>query len=234
MENKPKRYCKCCGREDNLTRYKDMTLCKKHYEQYINYNGIFLDENPRDKEDLNEIIVMENHAEIVLYDEFEEEIKERAIIDLEDVDLVKNVRWNKKRKCVVGEILNREIPLQNYILNTDDKVSFVSKDAFDCRRINLFLVKNTKKKRSNMTVSKKNKNKVIVEFVGKSKHQVTSSAIMVSYPIANDKYERLLIEFGQSQTNKSLYEEHIGNKEVVQCVTNYDDVKAAFVLHAHL
>ena len=57
---------------------------------------------------------------------------------------------------------------------------------------------------------------------------------MVSYPVANDKYERILVEFGQSQTNKSLYEEYCLNKEVVQNVGEYDNIKACFICHSHL
>lgn len=224
-----KRYCEVCGREGKT--YKG--LCEKHSEQKKLY-GVVLDDNSRCKTDPNEIIKYDKHAEIILYDDMQEEVKEKAIIDIEDVDLVKDIRWDKKTKCVVAKILNKEIPLQNYILNTDEKVSFVSKDAFDCRKNNMYLVKNAKKRKSNYIISKKNKNKVAVEFVGKSNKQVTASSIMVSYPIGNDKYERLLVEFGQSQGGKNLYEEYVDNKEIVQNVTSYDNIKATFVLHTHI
>ncbi|MGL4453729.1 MAG: hypothetical protein ACRCTZ_21430 [Sarcina sp.] len=224
-----KKYCKVCGREGKTYN----GLCKKHAEQQMKYN-ITLDENQRCKDDPNELTVMDNCVLITLYDDMQEEVKEKAIVDLEDLDLIKDIRGNKKTKCVVVNISGKEIPLQNYILNTDEKVEFVSKDAFDCRRSNLYLVKNTKKKRSNTIVSKKNKNKVIIEFVGKSKSQVTCSAIMVSYPVANDKYERFLVEFGQSQGGRTLYEEYVTNKEVVQNVESYDNIKAVFVCHSHL
>ena len=49
------------------------------------------------------------------------------------------------------------MPLQNFILDTNDKVDFVSEDFFDCRRINLYLKKNTKRKRNKTLVSKKKK-----------------------------------------------------------------------------
>ena len=195
--------CCVCGRENSRKRISKDYYCEKHYSEYMKY-GFCISDNDRSPDDPNEIIEHDKYAEIILYDEFQEDTGKRALIDIEDVDRVKNIHWNKKTKCIVGNIKGREIPLQNFILDTNDKVDFVSEDFFDCRRINLYLKKNTKRKRNKTLVSKKNKGKVIIEFVGRSKSQVTSSAIMVSYPVANDKYERILVEFGQSQTNKSL------------------------------
>lgn len=223
-----RKFCQVCGKQGKIYQ----GLCQKHNEQKEKY-GFTLDDNARNENDPNEIILYSKHAEIVLYDDMQEEVKERAIIDIEDIELVKHIRWNKKQKCVVAKILNKEIPLQNYILNTDEKVLFVSKDAFDCRRNNMYIAKSTKKKK-NYTISKKNKNKVIVEFVGKSNNQVTASSIMISYPVGNDKYERLLVELGQSQGGKTLYEEYVDNKEIVQNVTSFDNIKGVFVLHTHI
>lgn len=228
-----KYHCDECGRVGVIKKHKGKNYCLKHYEQIIK-NGFCLDNNQRCVDDSNEIIKHDKYAEIILYDDLQEDSGKRALIDLEDIDKVKNIHWDKKQKCVVGKINNKEVLLQNYILNTDEKIDFVSEDSFDCRRINLYLVKNTKKRRSNTLVSKKNKGKIIVEFVGRSKSQVTSSAIMISYPISTDKYERILCEFGQSQTNKSLYEEYCSNKEVVQNVVSYDNIKATFICHSHL
>lgn len=226
------KFCKICGRKLDIGDDLKRELCQKHKYQMKRF-GFTIEDNSRNENDLNEIKLYPHHAEIILYDEFQEELEERALIDLDDIDLVKDIRWNKRRECVTGNFQGKEIPLQNYILNTNEKIIFVSKDSFDCRRNNLYLAKNTKKKHKIYNISKKNKGKIIIEFVGKSKTQVTSSAIMISYP-TTDNYERILCEFGQSQTNKSLYEEYISNKEVVQNVVSYDSIKACFILHAHL
>ena len=56
-------YCSQCGRK--LDRKYPKMLCDKHYQQLKEY-GFFLDDNPRN-EDPNEIILYDNHAEIILY-----------------------------------------------------------------------------------------------------------------------------------------------------------------------
>ena len=73
-----------------------------------------------------------------LYDEFQEELEDKVLIDKDDYELIKDIRWDKKnRNCVTAKINGKIIPLQNYILNTDEKINFVSQDILDCRRNNL-------------------------------------------------------------------------------------------------
>lgn len=228
------KYCKVCGRKlnfeiDNIKK----ELCSKHEFQLKKYS-FPLDNNPRNEYDLNEYEFFSKHIEIKLYDKWQEEIEDRVLIDKEDYDLVKDIRWNKNRNCVTGRINNKDIPLQNYILNTDEKINFVSQDTFDCRKNNLYIQKRKEKKWKHYNVSKKNKDKIIIDFVGKSKSQVTGSAIVISYQTEPNKYERLLIEFGQSQTNKDLYTEYKSNEEVVSCVCGINNLTACFVLHTHL
>ena len=66
-------------------------MCQKHYKQYRKY-GKVLDNNPRTKKDLNEIIEHEDYAEIILYNSQCDEVA-RALIDLDDVDRVKKHKW---------------------------------------------------------------------------------------------------------------------------------------------
>ena len=69
----------------------------------------------------------------------------------------------------------------------------------------------------------------------RSKTKVTGSAIIVSYPVGDNKHERLLVEFGQSQGSGSLYDEYKANKGVVDGVlSRIDNLQACYVLHTHL
>ena len=74
-------------------------MCYKHYNQVKKY-GHVLDNNPRTRKDPNEIVIYEDHAEIVLYDNNCNETA-RALIDVEDVDLVKDYKWYLKNEGYV-------------------------------------------------------------------------------------------------------------------------------------
>ena len=69
-------------------------MCRKHYEQFKKY-GKVLDNNPRTYRDPNEIIEYEDHAEVILYNKQNEEVA-RTLIDLDDIDKVKQYKW-----CIV-------------------------------------------------------------------------------------------------------------------------------------
>lgn len=228
-KNSRKRYCEHCGKEIN----NGHGLCEKHYRQLKRY-GAFLEDNQRDENDPNEIVFYDDYAEIILYDDLlQEELEERIVIDLEDVESVKYVRWNKKQSCIVGNVLGRNILLANYILNTDAKVEFVDGNYYNCKRENLRVVeKRNKKNKNSYTVSKKNKNKVIVEIIGKNRHQVTGSATLISIPLGDGTYKKILVELGGNQTNKDLYTEYLLNKEIVDSVP-HSEIEYVFVNHLH-
>lgn len=90
-----------------------------------------------------------------------------------------------------------------------------------------------KKKKDNIAISKKNKGKIIVEFVGKSQEQVTGSSILISYPVSDSKYKKILVEMGQSQTNRDLYSEFAVNKSIIEDIP-CDEIEACFINHAHI
>ena len=103
---KEKYHCCICGRENSRKRISKDYYCEKHYSEYTRY-GFCISDNDRLPDDPNEIIEHDKYAEIVLYDEFQEDTGKRALIDIEDVDRVKNVHWNKKIKCIVPKSTER-------------------------------------------------------------------------------------------------------------------------------
>ena len=76
--------CKIEGCENKI---KSDGLCCKHYQQIQKFGKI-----KRTKFDPNEIILYEDFAELILYDENGNE-KVRALIDLEDVEKIKQYKW---------------------------------------------------------------------------------------------------------------------------------------------
>ena len=140
--------CKVCGKNE----VKAKGMCEKHYQQYRKY-GYCLDNNPRTKQDLNEIIEHEDYAEIVLYDKNCEEVA-RALIDLDDVDKVKNYRWGLTK----GYVLNKSIKeLHRFIADCPDDmiVDHINHNKLDNRKENLRIctksqnAMNVKKRKNN-------------------------------------------------------------------------------------
>lgn len=230
---KDKNYCKHCGRELDK-RYKH-DLCQKHWDEYCQY-GFFISDTQRTMYDPNEIEIMEDYAIIYLYDEIlQEKLEDVVLIDLDDVKLIKNIRWNKKHNCIVGNIKGKTILLSNYLLDTNEKIEYINNNYLDNRRKNLNIIKKRNKKaKFPYIINKKNKNKVIVEFIGESHNGVVGSSILCSYPTKDGEYERVLIECGMVQKNGALREEYLINKEVVDRVLGYGELKGVFISHAHL
>lgn len=84
--------CDVCGRElTHKIKSHGYTLCDKHYNQLRKY-GKFLDKNPRTIFDKNEYHIHGKKTIIDLYDKNCEKIAE-AIIDTEDLNKVKYIKW---------------------------------------------------------------------------------------------------------------------------------------------
>ena len=91
--------CSQCGRDtDKLKK----GLCQKHYFQIRKY-GKCLDSNPRTQYDKNEIVVYDDYAEIIIYDKDCNE-KCRALIDIEDVDKVKDYKWRYSGRYILTTV----------------------------------------------------------------------------------------------------------------------------------
>ena len=123
--------CKADG--CNRTDIKAKGYCGKHYTQ-IRRHGKILDKT---RFDLNEIIIHEDYAEIILYDKKGNE-KARALIDLDDIDKVKEYRWHLDDSN--GYISNNTIGYQHrFIMNCpeDKVVDHINHNSLDNRKCNL-------------------------------------------------------------------------------------------------
>lgn len=84
--------CDICGRYcDKLIGHSGKYLCTKHYNQYKKY-GKSLDNNPRTIYDRNEYHIVGDITYIDLYDK-DCNIIAQAMIDTEDLDKVKDIKW---------------------------------------------------------------------------------------------------------------------------------------------
>ena len=111
------------------------SLCRKHYLQFKRHGKTF----NRTQYDLNEIIIDGDIAYIQLYNKQNEPIS-KAIIDSDDVNNVKSIRWGLHGKGYVknqnGKLLHR------IILNVDknDISDHINQNKLDNRKSNLRLV----------------------------------------------------------------------------------------------
>lgn len=221
-----KQYCKCCGRSDRkLTK----GLCPRHRNQEIEY-GYFLDNNPRDEFDTNEIIEHEDYAEIVLYDNLFNDLGEKIIIDLEDVDTVKGIIWKKQGKYINGFANQYSYELPNLVLDTDERVYHIDGSIYNNRKSNLEVMKK-KRFKHRLSSNKKHKNKIIITALGNSVEDVTGSCFAIEYPLDNGNRDLVLIEAGGVQTNR-IKEDIIENQKMINKIP-FNLASAIFVAHVH-
>jgi len=137
--------CEVCGCDTNsgykiyYSKIINMYLCSKHYQQIKLYGEI----KQRTRNDLNEIIIYDTYAEIILYDKNNEE-KSRALIDIEDVDKVKKYKWSEMGSGYATATYYRgdmktSILLHRLIMGLDDNIDYdhMDGDRKNCCKYNL-------------------------------------------------------------------------------------------------
>ena len=128
--------CLVCGSSTKVCNTEIGLLCCKHYSQYKKYGKILR----RTKYDPNEIRVKNDYAIIVLYNNSAEPIAE-ALIDKEDIDVVKNYKWcldkNNYVKNSKQEYLHRIIMSETTMF-----VDHINGNTLDNRKSNLRVCSN--------------------------------------------------------------------------------------------
>lgn len=121
---------KICSVEGCNDKHYAKGYCKKHYNQ-VRKNGRI---SERTRFDKNEIIIYDTYAEIILYDEECKEIA-RALIDIEDIEKVKDIKWSFDR--YVRSANNGS--LHRFIMCPDDNlvVDHINHNTLDNRKSNL-------------------------------------------------------------------------------------------------
>lgn len=149
--------CEICGK---LSRKKLLSdgkiVCGKHYSQFHQF-GYFRDNSPRTQRDKNEIIKEGKIAKIALYDKFYN-IIDYAIIDSEDIPLIKNIKWRINCNGYVMNNSNLSVFLHRKVLGTDQMVDHINGNRLDNRKTNLRIVT-------------KSQNQMNVNYLGVYKHK---------------------------------------------------------------
>ena len=116
--------CDACGKECSYNRsFNGKKYCYKHYAQIRKY-GYVLDNNPRGKYDRNEYRIVEDK---VIFDTYNTHNLKNGefIIDLEDLDKVKDYKWNIRDGYVLSKVgQNKIIHLSRLLLNLKEEYSY--------------------------------------------------------------------------------------------------------------
>lgn len=116
-------------------------FCRKHYNQF----GRSMSAPDRTRFTPNEIVYVEDHAEVVLLDVHKRETG-RVLIDCADVDLVKGYRWGLRRDSHTGYAVSQAkgsdplIKMHRLIMGLRDSkilVDHTNHNGLDNRRVNL-------------------------------------------------------------------------------------------------
>lgn len=132
--------CEECGSDNNVC-FNKMTqkyLCGRHRSQISSYNKIL----ERTNFDRNEIVLYEDHAEIILLDKEYQEVG-RAIISLDKVDKIKNIKFHLRPDGYVETRIDKKIVLlHRYILDVlpDDFVDHIDRNKLNNLNNNLRIV----------------------------------------------------------------------------------------------
>lgn len=128
----PPKEPKVCSAPNCNNKHYGKGYCHRHYDQYKTYGRIL----ERTQKDPNEIVIYDDYAEIVLYNKNNIEVG-RAIIDLEDINKVKDYKWHLNS---VGYVYNNKVGLlHRFLMNpSNDKViDHKNGNPLDNRKSNL-------------------------------------------------------------------------------------------------
>lgn len=174
--------CKTCKVEGCEKEVFAKEYCSKHYTQFRKY-GHILKYSCHDK--TNHIEKFEDHAEIYLIN-IKNEVVGKALIDLEDIDKVKDFKWcmhserNGTYTYVTTSNKNcKYTKLHRLIMNAskNEVVDHINRNQLDNRKCNLRLCSN-QENLQNCNISKNNTSKCKGVYWAKDKNKWT---VQVSY-----------------------------------------------------
>ena len=157
--------CEVCGR---LCRKKlkadGKIVCIKHYNQFRKHKK-FSDNSPRTVHDKNKIIIYGKVAYMELYNK-KYEVIAKTVINTEDIDKIKNIKWNLNCNGYVANRTNTSILLHRVILGTNSIVDHINGNRLDNRKSNLRIAT---KSQNQMNVNYKGVYEVNNKYIAKIK-----------------------------------------------------------------
>lgn len=136
MKRIPKNsHCNYCDSNKFLQWYKGILTCSKHRNHLVRHRKII----ERTRFDRNEIIELESHCKMFLYDAKGNKVG-YALFDKDDLNKIKKHRWSfDKDGYVVTRIKGKRVLLHRLILNYsgNDDVDHKNQVRYDNRKFNI-------------------------------------------------------------------------------------------------
>ena len=170
--------CSVCGDNTGIHRFHGTPYCKRHYMQMIRY-GKILESTIYDR---NEIIIDDNVARIIMKNA-KQEIKGESIIDAEDVNKIKELKWYMSDGYCLTKGIDHcnGVDISNVIFNDfDNKYDHINHNRLDNRKVNLRPVTSHQ---NAMNMGKKNTN--ISGVTGVSRKEVVGGYKWIAIIVYN-------------------------------------------------
>lgn len=127
---------KCIVEGCDCTKILAKGMCNKHYKQMYRHGKII---NTKSGYEENEIIHHDDYAEVILKTQ-NGEYNGSILIDLDDVDLIKQYHWCSTSSYVITKYNGETIHMHRLIMGLEDKslmVDHINRDTNDNRKSNL-------------------------------------------------------------------------------------------------
>lgn len=121
---------------DNKPNRSGKGYCRTHYDQIRKYGKIL---NKRTARNKNDIILRNDYAEMILRNKEGKEVA-RALIDIEDIDIVKQYKWSTQDQGYVRNFKHRQTKyLHRIVMNAkgDEEIDHINLNKLDNRKANL-------------------------------------------------------------------------------------------------
>jgi hypothetical protein len=160
--------CSVCGETNNVSNFKGLPYCKRHYNQMYRYGKIY-DKTIYDKNDY--IFDKENSIVVIILRDKYQNINGYAIIDYEEYDKVKDYKWYLSAGYCVTKGIDKNNGVDIYCVIFNNRIPYdhIDNDRLNNRKSNLRPVTN---QQNSMNMSMKSTNKSGV--VGVQKQNKTS------------------------------------------------------------
>lgn len=225
-----RKQCKIEGCEKNV---RAKGYCQRHYMQLYK-NGKIKGNPSRSMLMKNEIIIKDTYAEIVIYNNEGYE-KCRALIDIEDIEKVKEYKWGCSNKSYISSFSKKKKnSLHRFIMNCNDNnlvVDHINHNPLDNRKCNLRICTPIENG-MNLSIPITNTTGIIGLFYNKGLDKWQANITVNSHVIVLGTFdnrddaikERLKAEvvyFKEFAPQQHLYEEYGINKNVQYNVKEY-------------
>lgn len=191
--------CSYCGSSvGRIYVYEEKYYCNKHFKHLYRHGKIL----ERTRNDLNEILILKDHAEVVVYNRNCQE-NGRFFIDIDDIDKIRVFKWYMsesnygKRYIACSNVNGKKTYIHHFITgftynkSVDLEVDHVNGDSLDNRKSNLRVVSHAQNNRNQRKNPSNNKSGIIGIFWDKQRHKWRSEIVVNRKSIYIGRFDNL-------------------------------------------